>query len=265
MTNKLKTFQNTKPSKLQLVRLDSLNIDFSYQRPLPPMKLKQRVDTWDDDKCSAITVMDRKGKLYVVDGQCRWKAAEALGIRTLAAKVTESKGVRHEAEVFLAIDGDVRSLSAVDRFRACAAARDALHVRAANVLAKAGFSVSPGSAAAGTLSCVTLLLTMVADSEAEALTVLQVCQAIAGAADHGVPRDFLQAIDYLHSHVEGGVQGDKLFKRLMALGFKVLISKAREEGRASGRATARSLARGMLFEINAKGTRNKFEMKEDQE
>ena len=105
----------------------------------------------------------------------------------------------------------------------------------------------------------------VAESIVEATAVLHACNIICSASDHGVPNDFFVAVNYLHSHIEGGVRQGPLLQRMETLGFKVLSHAAREEARATGGATPRALARGMLLEINAKGTRTKFKMAEDQE
>lgn len=104
--------------KLEIVPVDQLHIDRSYQREVS-MDLVQRIaEKWDPVSAGPIVVSRRTdGNLYVVNGQHRYAAAQLAGETEMVAQVIE--GLDRDTEAELRLRGNTRrSDRSLERFRA---------------------------------------------------------------------------------------------------------------------------------------------------
>lgn len=127
----------TKP-EVRIVRVASLKIDPTYQRPVNELRVERMAAEWNDDLAGAITVSERSDGFYVADGQHRLVAARRAGVIHLPAIVHSGLSQSEEASLFAAINTGTVRPSALAIFRARVIAADPVAEDIARVVAKCG-------------------------------------------------------------------------------------------------------------------------------
>lgn len=113
MTVDIKTTEET------LVIADIL-VNDAYQR-VRSRTTENRMSSrgFSDLLCDRIVVGRRTdGSMWVVDGQTRMNVAKKCGRETIAARVFDSRGLQHEAEMFVELNNNRRAVKAADHFKA---------------------------------------------------------------------------------------------------------------------------------------------------
>ena len=118
--------------ELEVVSLDDLNVDHSYQRPLSDGLVEKILADWDPIAADALTVSRRKrpsktavqeaglrgdGSLWLVNGQHEAMAAKLAGESEMLAFVHEGMTVQEEADLRLK-KNNRRSDTPMERFHA---------------------------------------------------------------------------------------------------------------------------------------------------
>ena len=104
--------------QLEVVTIDDLNVDHSYQRALNQNLVERILAQWDMVAADAITVSRRKnGKLYIVNGQHRAAAAKLAGETEILAFVYDGLTRAEEADLRLKANNR-RSDNQLERFQA---------------------------------------------------------------------------------------------------------------------------------------------------
>lgn len=103
---KVDKFNWTKPGdqgRLQMVHIDEINFDDSYQRPVVEWTCTQIAKGFSWDAFGVVTLMRRhNGSLWCIDGKQRIAACRKRGdITKVPAVIYESLGRDHEAKAFL--------------------------------------------------------------------------------------------------------------------------------------------------------------------
>ena len=126
--------------------IKDVNIDAAYQRCRSRSVERNMVKRgFSDTLCDRIVVGRRAdGTLWAVDGQTRRNAAEQAGRDTINARVFQSKGRQHEAELFVEFNSNRRSVKAADHFRAAVEMGEPLAVEMQAALDKYGLKVGYG-------------------------------------------------------------------------------------------------------------------------
>lgn len=149
------------PRDVIFVCVDDLEIDPLVQRALqltsPVWKSK-----WDWDRAEVVTVADRDGKLFVVEGQNRVekRKAEAPGSKMLAVLI--GGGRNNEAAAALGINKGRRKHKAMDNWKLAAESGSEYELLAEEVLAEAGLSLTgstrPGRTVINAVGTVALII-----------------------------------------------------------------------------------------------------------
>lgn len=88
-------------SRYQIVNIDDLKIDNSYQRPIKEKHIADIIMYFTWEGFGTPVVGRRKnGSLWLIDGQQRIIAAQRLGVTSVEAEIVESRGPKHEASLF---------------------------------------------------------------------------------------------------------------------------------------------------------------------
>lgn len=128
--SKASVIGSTVVGEIEIVQIDSLHVDVSYQRD-PSMDLVQKMARkWDEITAGPIVVSRRRnGDLYVINGQHRMLAAALAGKTEMVAQVVNNLTARQEAELRLRGNVGLAERSQ-ERFRARVAAghKDALAI-----------------------------------------------------------------------------------------------------------------------------------------
>ena len=141
-------------TRVMEVRAEALKFDASYQRAIIPARVKRLRTDMDLDAIGVITVSERDGELYVVDGQHRVRALvdEGLGEWKVKCNVYSDMEPEEEAGLFRTMN-DTRRIAAFDDFRAGLVERDPECVAIARICERAGLRVDQ-QAGPGHVTCV---------------------------------------------------------------------------------------------------------------
>jgi hypothetical protein len=105
-------------TKFEKVKLNELEVDRAYQRPITA-KMERMGQNWNDEIVGVITLSRREdGTLWILDGQNRVGAAMMAGRETLDADVREGLTLEQEAELFDRLNSTHTNVTAIDRFKA---------------------------------------------------------------------------------------------------------------------------------------------------
>jgi hypothetical protein len=133
--------------RLGRVRPNDISVDPVVQRSLNALRAQKMADEYDPTAVGVITVSDRDGSRYVVDGQHRVEAAKLAGHggTSVDAKIYTGLTRVEEARLFIALNS-ARIPSAVARFKVRREALDPVPVAICGILERYGWEVgNPGS------------------------------------------------------------------------------------------------------------------------
>jgi hypothetical protein len=105
------------PIRVGFVRADSIVVDRSYQRDEQQRRINDMAGRWDDQKAGAVIVSDRGDRRVILDGQQRVMAARIAGVVWLPAVFLDVEDVPTEADLFVRINKDRRSLTPMQLFK----------------------------------------------------------------------------------------------------------------------------------------------------
>lgn len=106
--------------KFEILLLDDLNVDKSYQPDPTQRRIDKFAQGWDWLQVGTPQLNRRpNGMLYIIDGQHRIAAARKKGIDSLQCEVFHFPNVKQEAEYFHRLNNERRKfLAPVDQYRA---------------------------------------------------------------------------------------------------------------------------------------------------
>jgi hypothetical protein len=126
--------------KFESVRIEDINVDASYQRPLSRAKIDQMWEKFDPAEMTAIVVSRRAdGSLWALDGQHRLELLSRLGKAVVLADVREGLTVEQEAHLFYRLNTGQTRVGSWDTFRARLRAREPIAVRINEIVERHGF------------------------------------------------------------------------------------------------------------------------------
>lgn len=133
---------STWPYRFEVIGLDELEVDATYQRPLTTF-WKEIVEDFIPALMGTLIVSERRtGKKNIVDGQTRWTAAKELSLPNAPCLVYEGLSKADEARLFADIQTRRRGMRSYDRFRAELVAKKKRAVEISNIATKAGFDLT---------------------------------------------------------------------------------------------------------------------------
>lgn len=132
--------------RLEWVKVDLIDVDHNYQREIKPQLVDRILRKFSWDRFGALILTPTKaGRFNCPDGQHRLKAAKLHpAIDEVPAVIMNGTGLVEEATVFLGVNRDRQAVTTVERYWAGLAAGDAMCLRVAEVLDKAGCDIVAG-------------------------------------------------------------------------------------------------------------------------
>lgn len=231
-------------------RLLKVNRDV-YQRQGYESKVLELARNWSWISCGALTVASRDGKLWVVDGQHRKLAADRRSdIQELPCLVFYVDHVKDEARAFVATNINRRNVSAVDKFRALLAAEDDAAVKAKDAIDAAGLRITTASKEPRAFKSVAMAQKLAASDYEGLICVLQLCGELATAEDCPVHARLLSGLYYIHNRIDGGLDNQRVRKRIKQVGATALLSAANKAAAYYAQSGAKVCADGMMQAIN---------------
>jgi len=245
------------PGELRMIDKNALGIDPEYQRDASPGRVRAIASAWSWVACGAITVANRDGKLWVIDGQHRVMAARSRSdIRALPCIVFETAGRTEEAMGFYRLNTG-KPMSSIETFKAllCGGDEVAAYVQAA--LVRHGLMIGKRSEP-GYVRCIKTLSGIAARSRDDFDKVLRAADAVCWRTSH-IHERIVVGIDYIHQHCGEGLDDKRLYQRLVDAGAVRLLAGIGRAAAYFSKGGARVYAEGILAVLN-KGLRVKFEL-----
>lgn len=247
------------PGRMTYILKDALMIDESYQRQSALNTIRAIASNWSWLAVGAITVAERDGKYWVIDGQHRVMAALSRSdVDTLPCIVFKTRGAKDEAGAFLELNSARSPVTALQKFKAMLVAGDARAIGVDSVLKEHGITLTTNPVRYKSTKAVAFFLTRANDLHELRFFVEAISEICAESIISG---RLLEGLWYLHFHVdtdtEVGIKDEALLKRICRVGPKALDIAARDAALYFDTAGGKVWAKGMLDAIN-KGLRNKF-------
>lgn len=137
--------QSLTGSRLALVRVAELKVDYTYQRPLDERRVASIASNYSAALAGVVDVSEREnGDRYLVDGQHRAKGAQRAGEEFITAVVHPGLTVGGEARLFYLKNTTTRKPSAFSVFRARLGAGESNAVAIGEVCQSLGISIADG-------------------------------------------------------------------------------------------------------------------------
>jgi len=193
----------------------SLAFDPEYQRRMIPARVKHLVKNWNEDHVGEVTVSARDGKLYVIDGQHRVRAAMEQGLGDTKVKCDVRRGLERaeEARLFLALN-DARMVSAFDKYRASLVAGDPVAIGVRDTCDAHGWRVVGGGLRHGSIACVTTILGIY-DRDPELLdATLHVLTEAWGTRNEAAEKTIVAGMSLVLGRFNGEIDKAALAKKL---------------------------------------------------
>jgi hypothetical protein len=247
------------PGQLVYIDKNQMCVDHTYQRNLVEAKVRELSREWSWMACNVITVAERDGEYFIVEGQHRHAAAlRRSDITELPCIVFQSDSVQSEAEGFLLANGNRKPVSSVGKFKAQIVSGNETAVYIDKVLRRYGMKIVEGQAKKplqlkSVNSCYRMAKQSKESFEKVMGLVAELCE------DAPIKERLVAGLFYMQTN--GLDVTDKaLRKRILAVGEARLLDGANRAAAFFTSGGAKVWAQGMLEEINRK-LRNKYELR----
>lgn len=234
-----KRYSWVKTSELKIERYNR-SIDIAYAKSIAA--------DYKDAIFGTIVVSQRDGTYYIIDGQHRVYAANAIGLPHVHCEVHEGLAYEDEATLFVALNRNRKGLCTYDYIKGLYEAGDPVVIGMYNTAEAAGFQVSKqvgtGKIAA-TRSLMNLYKKCGQETTGEILTVLRL--AWAGDKD-SLKGDMLDGMRSLFTEYGSEIDSDRLAAKLNAYMPTRILAEA--DADPSGGMKRTRIARALLKHYN---------------
>ncbi len=238
------------PGQMQMIAKGDLQIDHLYQRYASEDKLKAIARDWSWIACGAITVADREGVLFVVDGQHRVLAARRrIDIIDMPCVVFKTHEAKQEAKGFLTAQTQRKPMYALEKFKALLVIEDKAAQLVQKLIDVSGRTIGTKSST-NSVMCIGVLI-RAANSNAEILNnlwplIISVCE---GRALH---ERIVEGLIYIEKHMPNGasLMDNEWQRRVKKTGADALLDGAAKASAFFSRGGEKVWAAGMIEAIN---------------
>jgi len=247
------------PTKFAQIAAGSIDVDYSYQRPLDKWFVKKKLGEFDPDAFGVIHVsMRSNGAYYVIDGNHRVHFALAQGEdwsrQNLPCIVYTGLTVEQEAYLFRKLN-ESHQVRAFSRFRAALAAKDPDAVAIYNIVKENGFVIGSGP---GQLRCVTSFERIYAglravNAAAGPANLKRTMRVVSSSFGHAAPHpdgSVILGIGMFLERYHERVDEQWLVEKLEKSGWRQLVGKAFDIRKREGGSTSLALFNAVLTTYN---------------
>lgn len=250
------------PGELRMLHKDVLVVDVTYQRDVIAQKVTAITGAWSYMACGALTVAERNGTFYVIDGGHRLAAAKRRSdITHLPCVVFQTAGVKEEARGFLDVNTGRKPVNAVVKHKALLAAGDETALFVQKLCERHGLVPQYTATAAGTIRCVSWLVTRAREDREALARVLAIAAELSAREAVPVAEKLLDGLWYVHKKCGAGLDDKRLMTRIREKKASELVEGANKAAAYYAHGGGAVFAEGMLNVLN-KGLQRKFTMGE---
>jgi hypothetical protein len=246
------------PGVLANVSKHDIKFDHDYQRSKNNDKIIAIAKDWSWLAMGVITIADRGGQLFAVDGMHRVSAALLRSdIDTLPCIIFKSKGIFEEAKGFVQANTLRKAISTYDKHRALVVAGDENAIFVQQLIDKEGFVYSTGSGTPNGVKCYGVLHKL-AKTKREGLVkiwpiVCEVCR------NRIISERILEGLVFIAERGNEDITSSKWSKVILSIGYDGLLQAANSAAAYYAKGGSKVWADGILQVMN-KGRRNRLEL-----
>lgn len=127
---------------IELLPVDTIQVDMTYQRTLAPNKVKAMSTKFSKVAAGVLTVSLREnGQFFIIDGQHRLEAMKKCGVMLAECKVIQGLSIKEEAEIYIDCNTVRKNPIALDTFRARLVTNDPIAESIKGVVEKCGLEI----------------------------------------------------------------------------------------------------------------------------
>lgn len=132
-------------SEIEWIPLDKLEVSPLAQREIRPAWVSELAASLDLEQIGALTVNERNGRYFIIDGQHRAEAMRLFGFDTEKLQCFTYHGLseQEEAEMFLKLNNRLK-VSSMDEFKIAVQAGRKIEVDIDRIVREAGLHISSG-------------------------------------------------------------------------------------------------------------------------
>lgn len=246
------------PGVLAQVNKYDIKFDKSYQREINDGKVRAIASDWSWLALGVITLADRDGKLYAVDGMHRVSAALLRSdIKDLPCVVFKTQSAQQEAKGFIQSNTLRKAVNTADKHRALVLSGDEIAITVQALIDDAGFAPAKSTSTPNGIKCFGVMHKL-AKNKPQALLkawpiVAQVCEG------RSINERVLEGIVLIVERASEDVTKGKWRQKILEIGFDGLKRSAEEASAYYAKGGARVWADGIVKALN-KGMRNRLEI-----
>lgn len=246
------------PGVLAQVNKHKIMFDKSYQRNVNDTKVLAIASDWSWLAMGVITLADRNGLLYAVDGMHRVSAAlRRSDIQDLPCIIFKTQSVKQEAKGFIQSNTLRKAVTTMDKHKAMVLAGDSVAIMVQRMIDDAGFVPATSSSVSNGVKCFGVLHRL-AKTKPESLdkawpVIVDVCR------NRVLSERIIEAFVFLVERASDDITKGKWRNRINEIGFDGLKRAAEEAASYYARGGARVWADGMVKAMN-KGMRYRLEL-----
>ena len=221
---------------LEVVKIDDLHRDMSYQRPINQELVDKIASTWDIAAAGPIVVSRRtNGDLYIVNGQHRTAAARQAGETEVLAQVLN--GLTAEEEAVLRLKGNVRRTDKPqERFQAQLTAGDQESHAIKAIVEAVGGQVNTSNNGTYGINAISSLEGLYRRDNGILLTrtLETIKEAFGGLDGEPVTVSIMKGVAWFLETHRAGYDRARLLERMQDVGARRLIQQARNHKAVMG-------------------------------
>jgi hypothetical protein len=221
----------TWPYRFEIVPLEDLRVDESYQRPLTSF-WREVSEDFNPALVGTLIVSERKnGSKVIIDGQTRWEAMRARELPGAPCLIYTGLNKAQEAQLFADLQTKRRGMRTYDRFRAQLVAKNPTAMEISSIVEGRGFQLSVNETP-DTLKAIAAIEHLYRISPEHLGEVLDLVREVwgvpAGKGTHdGVSSAVLRGLSHFTREQER-LDVDRLKARLRDVTPKLLINQAHQ-------------------------------------
>lgn len=246
------------PGQLRMLHKDVLVVDAAYQRDVVAQKVTAITGSWSHMACGALTVAERNGTFYVIDGGHRLAASKRRSdITQLPCVVFQSAGVKEEARGFLDVNTGRKPVNALVKHKALLAAGDETAIFVQKLCEMNGLVPQYAAKTVGTIRCVSWLVKYAREDRDSMARVLAIAAELSARESLPVAEKLLDGLWFLHKKCGDGLNDKRLVTRIREKKASDLVDGANKAAAYYAHGGGMVYAEGMLNVLN-KGLQRKF-------
>lgn len=185
-------------------------------------------------------------------------------VTELPCLVFEIEDIRDEAQGFLNLNTNRKSMTSVDRLRAAVVAGHEHAIQFDALCKRLGLTLTPNGQAKGQMKSADWGMRRMKEDPATTTIVMELASGISATDQVSVQERLLEGLWHIHKNCEVDLIDARLRQRIKLRGAKSLIDAANNAAAYYSRGGGRVWASGMMNSIN-KGLRTRFKMRGDED